>query len=92
MRPLITARLKNYNDVAVLGPDGVALEWALGWAFDVLTVKAIFRTVARAKDVAEFPIVINIAALVRADGTDSKKASVATVDHHDLVTAFFRLD
>ena len=88
----MAARLKNYNDAAVLGPDGVALERALGWAFNVLAVKAIFRSVARAKDVAEFLIVINITALMCADSADGKKVSVATVGHHDLFTAFFRLD
>ena len=88
----MAVRLKNDDDAAVLGPDGVALERARGWAFDVLTVKAIFRSVARAKDVAEFIIVINITALVCAHGADGKKASVANVDYHDLVTAVFRLD
>jgi len=88
----MAAKLKNDDDAAVLSPDGVALERALGWTFNVLAVKAKFRLVAWAKDVAEFLIVINITALVRAHGADGKKASVANVDHHDLVTAIFRLD
>lgn len=88
----MAVRLKNDDDVGVISPDGVALERSRGWAFDVLSVKAIFRPVAWAKEIAEFLIVINITALVRAHGADGKKASVANVDHHDLITAVFRLD
>ena len=83
----MAARLKNDDDAGVLSPDGVALERTLGWAFDVLSIKAIFRLVARAKEMAELLVVIDFTAHVRTDGADGKEASVANVDHHDLITS-----
>lgn len=88
----MVAGLKNDDDAIVLGPDSVALEWAFGRAFNIMAVKAVFRPMARAKEMVEFLIVINIATHVRADGADGKKASIITVDYYDFVAAFFRLD
>jgi len=88
----MAVRLKNDDDAAILGPNGVLLERAFGWAFNVLAVKAIFRAVARAKEMAQLLIIINITTLMRTDGADGRKASIAIVDHHDLVAVIFRLD